>query len=63
MQPFTVAVPDAVLDDLQERLTRSRLPNQIAGIGWGQGTERGFLTALGNALSTRRARCESMRLE
>jgi pimeloyl-ACP methyl ester carboxylesterase len=46
MQPFTVAVPDAVLDDLQERLTRSRLPNQIAGIGWGQGTERGFLTDL-----------------
>jgi pimeloyl-ACP methyl ester carboxylesterase len=46
MQPFTVAVPDAVLDDLRERLARSRLPNQIAGVGWGQGTERGFLTDL-----------------
>jgi microsomal epoxide hydrolase len=46
MQPFMVAVPDAVLDDLRERLSRTRLPNQIAGIGWNQGTERDFLCEL-----------------
>ncbi|HEX4015222.1 MAG TPA: epoxide hydrolase [Frankiaceae bacterium] len=46
LQPFTVAVPDAVLDDLRERLTRSRLPNQVAGVGWEQGTERDFLRQL-----------------
>jgi epoxide hydrolase len=46
MQPFTVAVPDAVLEDLRERLSRSRLPNQVAGVGWEQGTERDFLVEL-----------------
>src|ERR1700761_1958999 len=46
MQPYTIAVPDAVLEDLHVRLDRSRLPNQISGIGWGQGTERDFLIAL-----------------
>jgi hypothetical protein len=33
MEPFTVAVPDAVLEDLHDRLARSRLPNQIDGVG------------------------------
>ncbi len=46
LEPFTVAVPDAVLEDLRERLSRSRLPNQITGIGWEQGTERDFLVQL-----------------
>lgn len=46
MEPYTVAVPDAVLDDLHERLDRTRLPNQIDGIGWEQGTERDYLVAL-----------------
>ncbi len=46
MEPFRVDVADAVLDDLRERLARTRLPNQIEGIGWAQGTERGYLAAL-----------------
>lgn len=46
MEPFTVAVPDAMLEDLRGRLARTALPNQIAGIGWEQGTERGFLRQL-----------------
>jgi pimeloyl-ACP methyl ester carboxylesterase len=46
LQPFTVAVPDAVLDDLHARLDRARLPNEIAGIGWEQGTERDYLVEL-----------------
>ena len=41
-----IAVPDAVLDDLRRRLDQTRLPNQIAGIGWEQGTERGYLVEL-----------------
>jgi len=44
--PFRVAVPDAVLDDLRERLARTRLPNQVDDAGWDQGTELGFLTDL-----------------
>ena len=40
MQPFRVAVPDAVLTDLQDRLDRVRLPNWIVDIGWEQGIEQ-----------------------
>lgn len=41
-----MSVPDEVLDDLRTRLTRTRLPNQVDGVGWDQGTELGYLTAL-----------------
>src|SRR5580658_5397126 len=40
IQPFRVEVPQAVLDDLQERLARTRLPNWIDAIGWEQGIEQ-----------------------
>ena len=40
IQPFRVAVPDAVLVDLHERLDRARLPNWIDDIGWDQGIEQ-----------------------
>lgn len=46
-------IPDAVLDDLRTRLGRTRLPNQIAGIGWDQGTERAHLVALVDHWRTR----------
>ena len=44
--PFHAEIDDAVLVDLRERLRRTRLPNQVAGIGWEQGTELGFLEEL-----------------
>jgi hypothetical protein len=34
LTPFRVEVDDAVLADLRDRLTRTRLSNQIDGIGW-----------------------------
>jgi hypothetical protein len=40
VQPFTIAIPNAALTDLRERLGRVRWPDQIDGIGWQQGTER-----------------------
>jgi microsomal epoxide hydrolase len=46
VEPFLIAVPDEVLDDLRARLGRTRLPNQIDGIGWEQGTDRDYLTGL-----------------
>jgi pimeloyl-ACP methyl ester carboxylesterase len=46
LTPFRVEIPDAALDDLRGRLARARLPNQIEGIGWDQGTELGFLEQL-----------------
>jgi pimeloyl-ACP methyl ester carboxylesterase len=46
IEPFRVAVPDDVLDDLRARLARTRLPNQVDGAGWSQGTELGYLQEL-----------------
>jgi microsomal epoxide hydrolase len=46
LEPFRVEVPAATLDDLARRLELARWPNQIAGIGWDQGTELDFLTEL-----------------
>ena len=43
--PF-LFVPEEVLDDLQRRLDATRLPNQIDGIDWDQGTELGYLEEL-----------------
>jgi microsomal epoxide hydrolase len=43
--PF-LAVPDEVLDDLRERLSNTRLPNAIDGIGWEQGTDLRYLEDL-----------------
>ncbi len=46
MQPFTIAVPDAVLDDLRDRLARTRWPDQIPGTGWDYGAELGTVQDL-----------------
>jgi pimeloyl-ACP methyl ester carboxylesterase len=37
VEPFSVSVPDAELDDLRERLRRTRWPDQVAGAGWDYG--------------------------
>ena len=44
--PSPIAVPQPVLDDLHERLARTRLPNQLAGVDWQMGTELGYLETL-----------------
>ncbi len=43
---FEISVDDAVLDDLQQRLERTRYPDQIEGAGWSYGTEIGYLREL-----------------
>lgn len=43
MQPFRINVPDAVLDDLCERLRQTRWPEPLPGIGWQQGTDQAWL--------------------
>ena len=40
--PFAIDIPQAALDDLRERLARTRFPEQIAGAGWDYGTELGY---------------------
>ena len=46
IRPFTIAVPEATLGDLRDRLARTRLPDQIPGVGWAYGTELDYLTEL-----------------
>jgi pimeloyl-ACP methyl ester carboxylesterase len=46
VQPFRIAVPDAVLADLRARLASPRLLTALAGDGWHLGTDVGYLRAL-----------------
>lgn len=46
MTPYTIAVPDEVLDDLRSRLARTRWPTAVAGVGWDRGTDPAFLRDL-----------------
>jgi len=46
VEPFRIAVPDAVLADLRERLGRTRFPDEIPGSGWGYGTELAYMRTL-----------------
>jgi pimeloyl-ACP methyl ester carboxylesterase len=49
-QPFTLAVPDAAIADLKERLARTRLPDQApsapGGDPWAYGTSVAYLSEL-----------------
>jgi epoxide hydrolase len=44
--PFRIAVPQADLDDLHDRLDRTRWPREIRGAGWERGTPVGYLRDL-----------------
>ena len=46
IRPFTIEISDEVLEDLNDRLARSRLPDQISGTGWDYGTNRAYVEAL-----------------
>jgi pimeloyl-ACP methyl ester carboxylesterase len=44
--PFQLEIPQAALDDLRERLDRTRWPAQIPGLGWSRGVEKTYLQEL-----------------
>ena len=46
VDPFEVRVADDVLDDLRERLARTRVPDQIEGTGWEYGIPVDYLREL-----------------
>ena len=46
IEPYRVAVSDEVLADLRARLDAARLPNEIDGAGWEQGTDLHYLREL-----------------
>ena len=46
VRPFTIDVPDEVLADLKDRLSRTRLPDDLVGTEWDYGTNREYLEEL-----------------
>lgn len=46
VRPFRIDVPQQVLDDLHERLSRARFPGEVAGSGWDYGTNLAYLQDL-----------------
>ncbi|GCE07808.1 multidrug MFS transporter [Dictyobacter aurantiacus] len=44
--PFTVHVPQAILDDLKDRLAYTRWPDEVENAGWDYGTNRHYLKSL-----------------
>lgn len=38
-QPFTINIPQTVLDDLHDRLARTRWPDAIEEAGWAYGVD------------------------
>ncbi len=46
IQPFKIDTPQTVLDDLHERLARTRWPDEIENAGWDYGTNQSYLKSL-----------------
>ncbi|MET0133710.1 MAG: epoxide hydrolase family protein [Kibdelosporangium sp.] len=46
MQPFRIDVPPADLDDLADRLARTRWPEELPGVGWDYGVALDYLRDL-----------------
>ena len=46
VQPYRVEIPEAVVDDLRERLAQTRWSDEIPGSGWDYGTNLAYLKEL-----------------
>jgi len=46
IHPFRVEIPQADLDDLHDRLARTRWPDELVGVGWSRGVPLGYLQDL-----------------
>ncbi len=46
IQPFKITIPQATLDDLRQRLARTRWPDEVQGAGWDYGTNADYLKSL-----------------
>jgi epoxide hydrolase len=46
IRPFRVDVPQADVDDLRDRLARTRWPDELRGAGWTRGVPLGYLRGL-----------------
>jgi hypothetical protein len=43
VRPFRIEVPEADLDDLRERLARTRWPDELPDVGWSYGVPLGYV--------------------
>ncbi|MDF2760573.1 MAG: epoxide hydrolase 1, partial [Thermomicrobiales bacterium] len=46
VRPFRVEIPDDAVDDLHDRLARTRWPDQLPGTGWSRGVPLDYLKGL-----------------
>ena len=46
LRPFRIAIPQADLDDLRERLARTRWPDELPGAGWSYGVPLDYVQEL-----------------
>jgi epoxide hydrolase len=46
IRPFQIDIPQADLDDLQDRLARSRWPDELPGVGWSRGVPLDYIKEL-----------------
>jgi pimeloyl-ACP methyl ester carboxylesterase len=46
IRPFRIAIPQADLDDLRDRLARTRWPDELPDVGWTRGVPLGYLKEL-----------------
>ena len=46
LEPFTIDISQAVLDDLEMRLEHTRWPGEISGVGWSRGVPLEYLKGL-----------------
>src|SRR5215216_6827184 len=46
IRPFRIDIPQADLDDLRDRLHRTRWPDELPGLGWTRGVPFGYLKEL-----------------
>jgi pimeloyl-ACP methyl ester carboxylesterase len=46
IKPFKIDIPQADLDDLRDRLARTRWPDELPGVGWSRGVPLGYLKEL-----------------
>lgn len=53
VETFKIKIPEKVLDDLQERLARTRWTDEIPGAGWDYGTNLDYLKELVDYWQTR----------
>jgi hypothetical protein len=48
IRSFTIAIPQATLDDVRERLARTRWPDEVEEAGWDYGANLNYLKSLAN---------------